>query len=230
MNFLPRLYPILLECLLPLHPLHSLGGWLLWNYLQLGWFSIHSWRIRCAGRVGSFSVSGFDEIVDIEGGSVFGIKQPVHFLIFFLLRIVHEVTMVSRCFAEPLAEIMDISIDYDSDIPIEGIKISGALCVEGLRLQIFIPEISEVVPRIFNFSCNQLGSAHDVVADNLFGFLFLFEIFIKHFFDVKGRFLNTLQKLFLLPHFVHPHFFQRKHPLLLFFDILMQLSAFIFLM
>ena len=128
MNLLPRLDPVLLEWLLSLHYFHSLGGRSLWNYFQLGGLPIKSWRIRCAG-VGPFFVSSFDEVVDIEGSPILGIEQPVHPLIFILLRIVHEVTMVSRCFAEPLAEIMDISIDNHSDIPVEGIKISGALRV-----------------------------------------------------------------------------------------------------
>ena len=141
MNFLPRFNPILLEWLFSLHLIHSLRGWSLWNYLQFGWLSIYSWWIWCAGRVRPFFVSSFDEIVDVEGSSILGIEQPVHILIFFLLR-VHEVTMISRCFAETLAKIMDISIDNNSDIPVEGIKISGAFCVEGLRLQIFIPKIS----------------------------------------------------------------------------------------
>ena len=142
MNFLPRFNPILLEWLFSLHLLHSLRGWSLWNYLQFGWLSIYSWWIWCAGRVGPFFISSFDEIVDVEGSSIFGIKQSVHLLIFFFLRVVHEVTMISWCFAEPLTEIMDISIDNNSDISVEGIKISGAFCVEGLWLQIFIPKIS----------------------------------------------------------------------------------------
>jgi len=40
--------------------------------------------------------------------------------------------MVSGGLAEPLASIMQVSVDDNSDISVEGINLSASVCVEGL--------------------------------------------------------------------------------------------------
>ena len=110
--------------------------------------------------------------------------------IFLSLRV--EQIGFSDCFVEPLAVIISISVDNNSNTSIERLKFFILSGIDRLCLQISIPKFFEIISCIFDFLSNNLGMSHAIpILDNIFfSFILLYfftfsKILIKHFFDIK---------------------------------------------